>query len=115
MLARRIDTPDATLGAAGHQPVSLHKHTPAQIVLLNVSVSDGPMLRVPAFINHHTGSTLPIARCTRVMEGVPDVRGFSLSPTKARCLLDVHQMPISPPWACFRRLASLSGQMAQPF
>jgi hypothetical protein len=73
ILARRIDTPDATLGPAGNQPASLHKHMPAHIGLLNVSVSAGPMLRGAAFINHHTGSTLPIARCTRVTEGIPDV------------------------------------------
>jgi len=46
---------------------------PVHIGLLNVYVSAGPMLRGAAFINHHTGSTLPIARCTRVTEGIPDV------------------------------------------
>jgi len=51
----------------------LYQHTPAQIVLPNVSVSAGPMLRVPAFVNHHTGSTLPIAHCARVTDGVLDV------------------------------------------
>jgi hypothetical protein len=46
---------------------------PVHIGLLNVYVSAGPMLRGAAFINHRTGSTLPIARCTRVTEGIPDV------------------------------------------
>ncbi|BCG04385.1 hypothetical protein PPGU19_089530 (plasmid) [Paraburkholderia sp. PGU19] len=42
-------------------------------LFLNVSVSASPMLRVATFINHHTGSTLPIARCTPGTEGVADM------------------------------------------